>query len=354
MWRALLALIPACGPGLAHPEPNRRAIARDALTSATDADALEKLMRGDLMNGGLWFADPDCAKQFPSAGPVAPEKFHALATCLAALHFQASSRVDELPDVAILTYAPGMEIEARVLDEHDGPRLTWIGYEARRDDADALPTISHDTLEALRTAGDRNAGIDATTAAELHDLKDGSCFAWLKVCLGTDGGVTSVQAREGTSLLAASAAVDGTHDWKFNPFTVNGEALPVCAMVHIAYPPKQAPEVVPTPFAGGTLRLAPQAIEVHRIAGSKLIVPDDRAKTVLGHTNIDRLVGTFKLCLTPEGRVAAVVPLRSTGVASYDRKIIQEIMTTWQYSPFLDHGNPVAVCTAVTFVYSQR
>jgi hypothetical protein len=49
----------------------------------------------------------------------------------------------------------------------------------------------------------------------------------------------------------------------------------------------------------------------------------------------------------------AVVPLRSTNIPEYDRKIIREMMT-WQYSPFLDHGTPVPVCTAVTFIYSQR
>lgn len=45
--------------------------------------------------------------------------------------------------------------------------------------------------------------------------------------------------------------------------------------------------------------------------------------------------------------------LRSTGFPAYDEKILRELRQ-WQYRPFLVNGKPVAVCTAVTFIYSQR
>ena len=40
-------------------------------------------------------------------------------------------------------------------------------------------------------------------------------------------------------------------------------------------------------------------------------------------------------------------------IAAYDRKIIGGIYT-WRYSPYLINDQPVPVCTAVTFIYSQR
>jgi hypothetical protein len=98
--------------------------------------------------------------------------------------------------------------------------------------------------------------------------------------------------------------------------------------------------------------VTPMALEVHRIAGEKHIVPDDQTKNEIYRARKSRLVGTFKLCITTEGQVASVVMLKSTGVSSYDRKIKRELYTWW-YSPFRIDGRPESVCTAVTFIYSQ-
>jgi protein TonB len=94
-------------------------------------------------------------------------------------------------------------------------------------------------------------------------------------------------------------------------------------------------------------------LEGARISGSPAIVPSDRTKTAILESGRTKLVGTFKLCLTPEGAVSGVAMLKTTGFPAYDTKIMRE-MKEWRYRPYLLDGQPVPVCTAVTFVYSQR
>ena len=68
----------------------------------------------------------------------------------------------------------------------------------------------------------------------------------------------------------------------------------------------------------------------------------------------DKLLGVYKLCITAEGNVASVVQLRTTGFPAYDAKIKATIRGEWRYQPFLLNGKPTPVCTAVTFIYSQK
>ncbi len=45
--------------------------------------------------------------------------------------------------------------------------------------------------------------------------------------------------------------------------------------------------------------------------------------------------------------------IRSSGFARYDRRL-EYFIRQWIYSPYLVDDKPVPVCTAVTFIYSQR
>jgi hypothetical protein len=108
-------------------------------------------------------------------------------------------------------------------------------------------------------------------------------------------------------------------------------------------PPPAPPQVVP-----------PTALDALRISGEKNIVPDDVTKTEIGRSGKDRLVGSFKLCLTVGGDIASVTQLKSTGFGSYDKKILNTIRGEWRYKPFEVNGKAVPVCTAVTFIYSQK
>jgi hypothetical protein len=95
-------------------------------------------------------------------------------------------------------------------------------------------------------------------------------------------------------------------------------------------------------------------LEGSRTAGDKNIVPDDVTKTEISRSGKDRIIGSFKLCLTVGGEIQSVNMLKSTGFGSYDQKILSTIRGSWRYKPYNVNGKAVPVCTAVTFIYSQK
>lgn len=339
-----------------HPKPPG-----DSLVAAwTDAASIRKLMRGEVTYAGMWFDDPECVRQFPAAAKIEGARLDAFASCLAGLHLQASKRHDYFVDVAVLSYAPGIEIEALVENDADGPRLGWIGYSGRHDLGDALPTITGEALEALRVAGDRNGPVDPAAMSELYELqgeRKSYAQAWLKVCIDAEGTVTSVHAREATSLGASHAFTAAARTWHFRPFVVGNHGLPVCSLARLTYPPDQAASIetlpVPSTSADELVVVPPQAMEAHRIFGEKLIKPDEDVAKAIQQHGVAQLVGVFKLCIDETGHVTDVTMLRSTRARAYDAKIMRT-MKTWVYSPFLNEGRAAPVCTAVTFIYTQR
>ena len=94
-------------------------------------------------------------------------------------------------------------------------------------------------------------------------------------------------------------------------------------------------------------------LEGSRIAGEKMITPDDVTKTEINRSGKSRIIGSFKLCLTIDGAISSVNMLKSTGFPAYDNKILSTIKGSWRYKPYNVNGKAVPVCTAVTFVYSQ-
>jgi hypothetical protein len=364
MRAALLIGLVACGPGLERADT--RELGRRALLDASgDATAIAKLLRGSVISGGLWFDNPACA-QFRLAGEIGADRLAAFARCLAELPLRPSAREDALGDVVVMTYAPGFEIEARVVREHSGPHLTWIGYESRRNDADNLPTITVDALESLRLTGDRNGPLDPSIASGLEldpTPKSHAAFTWIKLCLDATGTVTAAHPHETTSTKASSAFVAAATAWTFRPFTIRGQALPVCSMIRMAFPPGEAPpvETLPLPpppsrgnrppivFAEGALR---KFTEGKRIRGNRAITPDMPTKIAIRDARIRQVIGSFRICLDELGHVESVLPTRSTGFADYDRTLIAG-MASWVYSPYLVDDQPVPVCTGVTFIYKQ-
>jgi hypothetical protein len=263
--------------------------------------------------------------------------------------------------MTVVTYTPGIELEARVVDEDDGPRLTWIGYETRSSDPRSpVPTISAEALENLRTAGERNGPIDATQIDQLGldlNVSDDVAFAWMKVCLDSEGNVTAIRAREVSSLVAARVFEQASTGWKFRPFVANGTAIPVCSLVEMVYPPQMVPKepTVPMPsFAGGDeqLLIPDSQLKRQRIRGTTDVPPEDSTRGLIEKSHARHVAGGFRLCLDEHGKVASVKPVQSTGIPAYDQELIKSI-NQWVYSPYLDGGKPVAVCTAAAFEYSR-
>ncbi len=116
-----------------------------------------------------------------------------------------------------------------------------------------------------------------------------------------------------------------------------------------APPPPPPPPPPPAP----PQNVPPTLLEGQRIAGDKMIYPNDVTKTEIMRSGKDRILGSFKLCLTTDGNISSVSQLKSTGFGAYDQKILGE-MHNWRYKPYMVNGRAVPVCTAVTFVYSQK
>jgi len=108
-------------------------------------------------------------------------------------------------------------------------------------------------------------------------------------------------------------------------------------------PPPMPPQIVP-----------PAALKQFRIAGEDQIMPDDVTKTEIQRSGKDKVVGSWKFCLTAEGAISLVTMLKSTGFSAYDNRITSTIRGEWRYKPYIVAGKPVPICSAVTFIYSQH
>lgn len=359
MTRAVaLVLVAACGASAPLGVTPRSTLA----PAFGDAVAFERLVRGQVTVGGLWFADPTCA-EFTTPQEVVSPRTKALARCLATLPFVESKRIDALGDVTILTYAPGFEVEARVISDADGARLTWIGYEAARDDKDRAPTISADVLETLRTAGDKNGGLEPAVVDQLvrelpAHAPSRAARAWFKVCIDTAGNIVNIEPRLVTSLGARDAFLAGANAWGFRPFAPAGTPLAICAMSRMvaplgAAPPEETLPVPAPPSQNGSYPLLLPESTLKRRTGEVSIAPDDKTKVDIQRSQLSRISGTFQVCVDRTGQVESVLPSRSTGVPAYDRTIELRVRS-WTYEPFVDASGPVPACTSVTFAYSQR
>lgn len=361
---ASLVVLAACGAATTR---NMRRDAMDALIAARgDPAAFQRMMYGSVVNRGLWFDDPDCMQRFPSAGEVHEAQFSELARCLAKLQLRRGKRRAAVPDTVILTYPPGVEIEARILDTYNGPILLSIGYVGRYQLADALPTISRDALERLRIAGTPDGPLDARVAAALtseHETlaDEGSAYAWLKVCIDTEGKVTSIRAREASSLSAAEAFGAAARSWQFRPFVSHGQPLPVCSLVLMAEPPPDPAKVEKAyvPFPRGSsmgedepLFVGAQIMKARRVSGEKLILPDDGTRRAIARAGIRTIVGAFTFCLDETGHVVRVETDHTTGIPRYDNLLVAGIKK-WVYKPYIHQDHAVPVCSGATFIYSQ-
>ncbi len=323
----MLVLTAACGAS-APPPGNypRPAIA----TGFGRADVLERWMGERVTLGGLSFADPACA-EFSPPQEVTPPRTKALARCLAGLPLVQSERRDALADVSILTYAPGFEIEARMIADASGAHLTWIGFEAERDARDTTPTISGRALEALRTAG-------------TGEFAEG--MAWFKVCLDPTGNIARAEPRLVSSIAARDAGLAAINGWQFQPFVVAGAPRGACAMTRLTAASDPSPEVLPYPAPASEpgeedpLLLVAGAL-VH-VTGNDRILPDPPDQDVPG------LAGTFRICIDRKGNVSSVFPVNATGLRDYDRKI-ELVVRGWTYRPLRDANGPIAACTIQTF-----
>jgi protein TonB len=128
-------------------------------------------------------------------------------------------------------------------------------------------------------------------------------------------------------------------------------AVPVPASSTVASLPQ--PALQPAPPAPPQT-VAPMALDANRVAGEKDIVPDERTQADIFRSGVEKVTGSYKVCISAEGSISAVTQLRSTGFPTYDATILDTIRSKWRYRPFVVNGKAAAVCTAVRFIYLQK
>ncbi len=358
---SIVMLLAACGPGLGgaseYHNPKSREAAADlaGASQRRDVSAVRAMLRDSTTVGGLWFEDAACMAKFAFPSEVKGPALDELARCLTTLGLQQSERGDSLPDVIVLTYGPGVEVEARLVETDDGPWLAWIGYVARRDVKDALPTISAAALEELRTGGDRHAPLAGPGAFD--ELAIMQCaYAWMKVCIDGSGAVTGAHVREATSPHAARVFGDAIKTWQFKPFLLGNQPTPVCAMVRMVYPTDKTPpeEMLPLPVPETPgVHNVPNKVLGTRIAGDTAIAPDAKERTALAKAHIRKLIAALHWCVDESGHVTHVTLLRSSGLPRYDQRLVAAARE-WAFKPYLDEGKPIGVCSSTHFIYKQR
>lgn len=94
------------------------------------------------------------------------------------------------------------------------------------------PTV----LQGLRIAGETQ--VHAPDTVKTMMLRDGRerTVGTLKLCIATDGGISSVSIAASTKYDAYDARlVAAARAWRYKPYTVNGTPMPVCGMVTFVY-----------------------------------------------------------------------------------------------------------------------
>ena len=359
VWVIAAALVGCSGagaPGLNTGRGDSRAHAEDELIQAVgkrDPVLVQKLLRGTVELGGLWFSDPDCQTQFGAPAKVGPDQHPALAKCLAELPLLRSQRKHTLYSTSVFQYEPGIEIEVqfRLIGR---PAVQRIGYAGRR----GPPTITPGILEANRVDGDpigTPVGDDATKLAEeIKATGRDYAYAWVELCIDATGAVTGVHPREASSPRTHTAFAAALRSWKFKPIALDGATpAPACSQLRLVHPADATvtAEVLPVPYPVDDSIRVPLAL-LQRLEGSESIPPDDSARVELESAGGGTVVGAFQFCVDPAGKATKVRPLESTGFASYDKKI-ESALGNWAFKPYIVDGKPTEACSSVVFVYQQ-
>jgi periplasmic protein TonB len=99
----------------------------------------------------------------------------------------------------------------------------------------SVNVVSKD-LEARRTSGNAAIGPDNDTAQQIARLDSREVRGKVKLCLSSEGRVTSTQLMQSTTFSAYDEKLEREiRSWRYLPYTVNGVATPVCTMVTFVY-----------------------------------------------------------------------------------------------------------------------
>lgn len=344
---AVLVALGGCGATTSELGPYQRRIEVSHASAPgeplpADEAGLRGLMLGPVTLGGLAFADRACVEQFGAPRVVPVAELAALAHCLGALHWAPSARKTALDHGVVMTYAPGYEVEAYVAFG----QLGYVGFTGRGGTAPAVPTMTPEALEALRTAG------------EPHPRVPLAHRRWLEICVFPGSAAPKVYARSPVPAdeLAQLGAAIG--DWKFRKF-----AVPACAIV--AFDPAgraEADDTIPRPLTFAKSGKAQRTADLRKLAALRVggTAQPWPTEAIVGAINRDQhalhraapVVGAFELCLDEDGRFASGEMLKSTGYHAYDAYLVHAL-EEWTIRPYIEDGAAQPVCATITVRYEQ-
>jgi TonB family protein len=338
-----------------------------------DGKAILPLLAESVTIGPILFADAECTKHFAKPVTVTPADRKMLTRC-----FEPLTLFPVPSQPLAWTAMPGRAMFVTKIEHH---RIVAIGpFDPQAADS-ALPTIDSARITPLlRTSEATRAAIDGAKKQPIYALVKSCVRGKAKVVsrLSVTSGVPAFDKEVAgylrkTTVPATDIAYEGQPItdacivWSMGPAKRvkdivqpvkiekqgprgddNGVEDGVEGGDTDEYgPPPPPPPPPPTP----PQNIAPSVLEANRIAGNKLITPDDATKKQIIADGKSRVIGSFKLCIALDGSVTVVTLLKSSGYAAYDEKLQQQ-MRTWKYKPYLVNGRATPVCTAVTFIFS--
>jgi hypothetical protein len=175
--------------------------------------------------------------------------------------------------------------------------------------------------------------------------------AELSLCVDVDGATVPIATVADPALKHYEQDVaDAVHGWKIEPLQLDGTPRLACATYVVGSTSAALDQ--PVPMTSGPLAVDSKSLELLRIRGTQMIVPDDATKAKIAETEAKRVIGSFKLCLDTKGAPTGIKVLKPTGYDAYDRKLMGE-MAKWAYKPYIVAGSAVPVCTMVSFIYKM-
>ena len=224
----------------------------------------------------------------------------------------------------------------------------------------ALHGVTPDTIEVPErnlhplAIAEADITVPSVTAPSTHAI-----FVTVSYLVSITGDVQDAVAVSGPAAYQ-QPATDGVKQWKYRPYTVDGDPRPVKSMVVIAFQNgvgKRIEVPPPPPLPGGVIaggEMEPQVVGTAPQPTGPVRISSDKAAGMLIHKvdpeyppeAIARIQGTVILhaVISKEGTIERLTvvsgPPMLTGAAI-------DAVRQWRYRPYLLHGEPVEVETTI-------
>ena len=141
------------------------------------------------------------------------------------------------PPVVVVAAVCGNGIREEHETCDDGNQLAGDGCSAScTSEPPKVSVVPPTVLQGLRLSGDTQVHPPDTVKTEM--LRDGKdrAIGVLKLCIATDGGISSVAIASSTRYPAYDARlVSAARAWRYQPYRLDGRPLPVCSTVTFVY-----------------------------------------------------------------------------------------------------------------------